>query len=118
MVVCPVKDFSGRYIIPYYVSKEYNICSRGEFYIPGRFVLGNFTPERSSASYDSVLLAEEPAIAFVPIDFKVEMHYLRMRKYITPSKVQISNRLLIRVEDTYSKAQFIVNFISSMEQRC
>lgn len=88
LFVCPFKDQSDGSILPFYVSKEYNVGSFGdEPYMPGRFIfptlvtLSTYTyPKR----FYTVILAEKPAIAFTKPNFNIEIYYLGIRKYIQP----------------------------------
>lgn len=74
--VCLLRQRSSTLLVPYYVSKEYNV-SDGEGYQAGRFVFGDRKPNVP----EHVILAEESAEAYVRSDFNVELHYLQMRKY-------------------------------------
>lgn len=74
-------------IIPYYVSKEYNVSpERGQYYSPGRFIFWNHNPSIPYNYNEYPLLAEEPAIVYKSLsqDYNVELHYLRTRKYQQP----------------------------------
>ena len=91
VITCPpLKDFfiSDRSEIFYHVSKEYNVSPVEGQYKPGRFVFANFIPEVQT-SYNYMILAEEPARAYRSPRFNVELHYIQMRKYISPGKMMI-----------------------------
>lgn len=84
--VCPMRNTQSNAVYGFYVSKEYNLSSGGESYKPGRFIVGDCTL-RFPFPTISLILAEEPAKAYTEPDFNVELHYLRMRKYIQPGKL-------------------------------
>lgn len=73
----------------YYVSKEYNLMDgdENESYRAGRFVIGFRGTDPLSVFHTYVLLAENPAEAFVKPTFNVELHYLQIRKYRRPGKL-------------------------------
>jgi hypothetical protein len=84
---CPLEDWLNKVAITFYVSKEYNVGPlRAGEHMPGRFVFKNFTPGRLHP-YNYVVLAEQPATAYLETNFNVELHYLRMRKYVKPGKI-------------------------------
>jgi hypothetical protein len=89
--VCPVKSLLTNDTILFYVSKEYNLRPSGEPNKPGRFVFGNFVS--GSLPKHTLMLADVPADVYVEGNFDVESHYLGMRKYIEPGKIEtIRNR--------------------------
>lgn len=74
--VCLLKSwFNEEEISPLYVSKEYNVFGNKSSYMAGRFIFWE---------YKDMILAEEPARAFVSPDFSVEIHYLHQRKFYEP----------------------------------
>lgn len=91
LFVCPLKSLYGRDIIPFYISKEYDVSSLDEHYMPARFVFKRFLPGHPNAHYYT-LLAEQPANVHAEPDFNVEIHYLQMRKYIEPGKMSKINK--------------------------
>ena len=81
---CPVVHLSDEdNIVLYYVSKEYNVNLLAfQPSKPGRFIFGRDFGNRKVVC-DRVLLAEEPAVAFVGeagFGFDIELHYLKIRK--------------------------------------
>lgn len=95
--VCPFRNSgssSNRAIIPYYVSKEYDVGPFGEPYMPGRFIFGNLVPKHPNSLF-YMILAEEPASTFTDTNFNVELYYLQIRKYIQLSTVYTNMVLLI-----------------------
>lgn len=84
--LCPTKDRFFHNTVLLHVSKEYNVCPFVEPRMLGRFLLSNILPEQSN-SLDSVVLAEEPGEAYVEPNFNVELHYLRIRKYVRQGKI-------------------------------
>ena len=83
--ICLFERSPDRAIIPFYISKEYDVSPFQDLYMPGRFVIGNFMPELPTV-YRAIMLAEEPARAYEKPDFYVELHYIQLRKYVHPGK--------------------------------
>lgn len=84
--LCPFRDLSTLDLAPIYVSKPYNVSPFADgSYMPSRFVIGNLIPTYLPA-YNNLILAEEPVVAYEKSDFNVELHYLRLRKYVKPGK--------------------------------
>lgn len=75
--VCLLKQWASGDIVPFYVSKEYNV-NLEETYKVGRFVFGENR---------FVVLAEETARAYSTSNFNLELHYLQMRKHRRPGKI-------------------------------
>lgn len=73
-------------IIPFFVTKEYNVSPIEGTYKPGRFVFGDLLPD-NLASYFQTILAEEPVNAYINPGFNVELFYLERRKYVQPGKL-------------------------------
>jgi hypothetical protein len=84
--VCLIKDRTRRYanrLIPYYVSKEYNVISgQTSQRIAGRFVF-----KQPPANIQLVLLAEEPATVHENPDDNIELQYLQRRRNHDPGKI-------------------------------
>lgn len=88
IVACPVRKRESNYIFPCYVSKEYNVASFGDSYMPGRFIFLNLMAEYTNHHSEFyIILAEEPGIAHTEPDFNVELHYLQIRMYVEPGKI-------------------------------
>lgn len=81
---CPLKNSSNNQLITFYVSKEYNVGISEIHQKSGRFIFGNFEPAtgQMSQNREYVILAEEPAKVYKEPGFNVELHYLRIRKFI------------------------------------
>lgn len=84
--LCPLKSLLNKDIMLFFVSKEYDVSPFDGYVMPGRFVFADFTPGHPSI-HNYIILAEEPARAYVEPNFNVEIHYLRMRKHVQPGKV-------------------------------
>ena len=83
--ICLMKDSRGN-IIPYYVSKEYNLYGEGEgVHVPGRFLFRKPRIQTPPNHYQ-ILLAEKPAVGIEKHNFNVELYYLGIRKYRQPGK--------------------------------
>lgn len=82
--VCLSRNSVSGDIMPFYVSKEYNVGSLERFYKPGRFVFTDFVLEQPP-TYNYILLAEEPADAYIPPGFNVELYFLQIKQYIIQS---------------------------------
>lgn len=80
--VCPLEDAVNDKVIPFYISKEYNVGPFDEPRMPGRFIFRNLAQRVNIPYY--MVLAEEPAIAYTEPGFSIESYYLQMRKYIQP----------------------------------
>lgn len=83
--VCTLIDRLRNRIHPFYVSKEYNISLSKQHFTPGRFIFGSLLPA-TSWPYTDILLAEQPVKPRTEPDFNVEMHYLRIRKFVPMCK--------------------------------
>ena len=77
--VCLMKRESSNDSIPYYVSKVYNLLNSLRFIV--------LPKSESFEPFTHIMLAEEPAKVFGNIDFNVELHYLELRKYHSPSTI-------------------------------
>lgn len=86
---CEFVDSSSRLVLFFHVSKQYNVGSFENTYMPGRFIIEGFLPRRSDDDFGSMILVEEPAIAYAKPDFNVELHYLQIREYVKPSRSKI-----------------------------
>lgn len=90
---CLVKYSRDSTIVPFYISKEYNVAPDAilsSWRKPGRFVLGNFVPTDEGHYFHEdfyVMLAEESAYLYVGHNFNIEMYYLNIRKYVQPGKL-------------------------------
>lgn len=82
--VCPIKDEFGNEELTraYYVSKEYNVSSFSELYMPGRFLFGTVLAGHGYPMYcHAKIFAEAPARADTETSLDIELQYLRIRKY-------------------------------------
>jgi len=78
--VCLLLNWKNYDVVPFYVSKEYNLNLAGEPFKSGRFVFARFLPGVQN-SFNYIILAEEPVNAYTGPDFNVELHYLEKKKY-------------------------------------
>jgi len=77
VVVCLTKKSNTGHVIPYFISREYNLEASGTsssplLYKPGRFVFRDY-------QFPGIALAEEPAKAHVSPEFNVELYYISIR---------------------------------------
>jgi len=88
--ICPMKDITPRrygFLIPYYVSKEYNVNPVGQPHMPGRFIIFSKPVSRYLHSSYSMIFAEEPARVYTEPHFNVELYYLQIRRHTKPGKI-------------------------------
>ena len=90
--VCLIQhELDDSLIIPYYISKEYNVAAAHQPYMPGHFVFGVLSPEIINPyTFNSMILAEEPAKAYIDFGFNIELHYLQIRKLVEPGMFEWS----------------------------
>jgi hypothetical protein len=84
VLICLAKKSHSNDIVPYYVSRRYNLIRNvtgTNYYKPGRFIFKPYTD-----GLPTIALAEEPAKTDTSIDHSIELHYIHIRRDNVPGK--------------------------------
>ena len=104
---CPLENFTDEAVMAFFITKEYNVSPWHDLYKPGRFAFKDFTPGYVYP-YNYVVLAEEPAEAITQPGFNIELHYLQIRKYVTPGTSEFMIIWLFGLEDRFIEETFVL----------